>query len=118
MAGNWSQLQARQSMAEAGVGLPESGGLWQEAMRQSRLQREAVRAAQARARGRSREEVRDIYVAELRARGLRVPGEAAVDAAVDAITGSRLHAACVAGKSLAGPGKALYRMSRLFSQDR
>lgn len=109
---------ARQSMAEAGVDLPESGGFWQEARRQSRLRQEAMRAAQVQATGRSREEIRDIYVAELRARGLRVPGEAGLDAAVDAITGSTLHAVRVTGRSLAELAKALYRMSRLFSERR
>jgi hypothetical protein len=47
--------------------------------------REALEAARAAGAGRSRAQIREIYVAELRARGLRVPSDLMLDATADAI---------------------------------
>ena len=49
--------------------------------------RQAFRAAQAAADGKRREQVRDLYLAELRARGLDEPRDAILEATVDLLTG-------------------------------
>ena len=46
--------------------------------------REAFKAAQASAVGKDREQLKDLYVAELRARGLKIPDDEVLDAAVEA----------------------------------
>jgi hypothetical protein len=51
--------------------------------------REAFEAARAVAAGKSRAEIRDIYVAERRARGLTIPSDLALDAYADAIARDR-----------------------------
>jgi hypothetical protein len=62
--------------------------------------REAFHAAQAEAAGRSREEIRDIYLSEMRSRGLKMPSEDALDAKVDAITGDHRASALLMGRAL------------------
>ena len=54
--------------------------------------REAMRAAQAASRGKTRAQVLDIYRAELRARDLELPPEPILDAYLDFLTGHRLRA--------------------------
>ena len=53
----------------------------------SRARREAFDVTRANAAGRSREQIRELYEAEMRARGLAMPPEEILDAQVDAITG-------------------------------
>jgi hypothetical protein len=108
--------EARQSLQDAGVNLPDSGGLWEHIKHQSHAQQVAFRATKARSAGRTRDEIRDIYVAELHARDLEVPSEPALDATVDAITSTKLQAARMLGETIIGTGKGLYRLVRLFSQ--
>ena len=69
-------------------------------------------AARARAAGKSREEVREIYLAELNARGLPRQSEAVLDAAVDSISGNRLPAVCIAAENLGQMGKELHKVFR------
>jgi len=64
-------------MDEAGAEVLDSDELWEKAKRDVQMRSEAFRAAHDRAAGRSREEVRDIYMAELRSRGLAMPSESA-----------------------------------------
>lgn len=78
----------------------------------SRAREEAAAATRTRAAGRSREEIREMYIAELRARNVKVPAEPVLDAAVDYITGNPLPAARVLGESLFQMGKGLYDISR------
>jgi hypothetical protein len=78
----------RISLDEAGVEFPDFGEVRAKAKRQSQSRREAFRAARAKAAGMSREEVKDLYVAELRARGQDMPSEEALDASVAALTGN------------------------------
>ena len=84
------------------------------ARRRSRARKEAFESARARAAGKSRDEIRDIYVAELHARGLAAPGEDLLEAVVDQITGNPLPAVRLAVRSLAQLGKELRGLSRLF----
>jgi hypothetical protein len=51
--------------------------------------REAFEAARAASAGKSGEQIRELYVAELRARGLTVPSDIVLDATADAIAGNR-----------------------------
>ncbi len=74
---------------------------------------EAVAATRARAAGSSREEIREINIAERRARNLTVPEEPALDAVVDHITtGDPLPAFRVLGESLLRTGKGFHDPSR------
>jgi hypothetical protein len=107
--------QARQRFDEAG-GVPDFGELREQAERRSQARKEAYEAARVRAAGKSRAEIRDIYVAELSARGLRVPTERLLDAVVERIAGNPLPAARVLGESLVQMGKGIYELSRLFRQ--
>lgn len=109
--------QRRQRFDELG-GIPDFSEAREQAERRSQARKEAYEAARARAAGKSRAEIRDIYVAELNARGLRIPAERVLDAVVERIAGNPLPAARVLGESLVQMGKGLYELSRLFRQRR
>jgi hypothetical protein len=104
----------RRRLDEAGVEFPDSGQMWAEARQRSRASREAFESARARAAGKSRDEIRGIYVGELDARGLKVPSEDVLDAVVERIIGNPLPAARLAVDALAQLGKGLYDLSRFF----
>ena len=106
--------QERRRLDEAGVELPDLGKMREDARRRSRASKEAFESARARAAGKGRDEIREIYLAELNARGLKVPREDLLDAVVDRITGNPLPAARLAVAGLAQMGKALHELSRLF----
>jgi len=109
----------RRRMDEAGIEIPDLGELREQAQRDSRARQEAFRAAKARAAGRSREEVREIYLAELSARGMKAPAEPVLDAIVERITtGNPLPAARLLGESLVQIGQGLYGLARLFRPGR
>lgn len=76
----------------------DRGELFTEARRRQQAQREAFDAAKAHSAGKSREEVRELYVAELRARGEEPPDSEALDAAVAAITGNLLPTVRLIGR--------------------
>jgi hypothetical protein len=63
-------------------------------------QQEAFEAARAAVDGKTRDEVRDLYVAELRARGLDVPPEPLLEVAVDLLTGHHVRALVDMGKGI------------------
>lgn len=75
---------------------PGFGEAWEQTRRKTVLQtfalREAFRAAEAAANGKTRPEVRDIYLAELRARGQEAPPEPFLEIDLDLLTGHRLRA--------------------------
>jgi hypothetical protein len=104
----------RRRLDEAGVEFPDFGEMWRDTRRCSRAGREAFESARARAAGKGRDEIREIYLAERNARGLRTPREDVLDAVVDRITGNPLPAARVAVEGVAQMGKALHELSRLF----
>lgn len=109
--------QERRRLDEAGVEFPEFGEMWDDARRRTGVRKEAFESARARAAGKSRDEIRRIYVAELTARGLKIPREDLLDAAVERITGNPLPAARLAVEGLAQMGKALHELSRIFRSD-
>src|SRR5215472_3573822 len=106
--------QERRRLDQAGVAFPDFGKSWEDARRRSRARKEAFESARARAAGKSRDEICDIYLAELNARGLTAPGEAILDAVVDRIGGNPLPAARLAAEGLAPMGKALRELARIF----
>jgi hypothetical protein len=69
--------------------------------------REAFAAVRARAAGMSREQIKDLYEAELDARGLEVPMGEMLDADVDAIAGNYLTGVRLFGRSLVGLAKLI-----------
>jgi hypothetical protein len=106
--------QERRRLDEADVEFPDFGKMLQDARRRSRARKEAFESARARAAGKDRDEIREIYVAELHAQDLAAPGEDLLDAVVDQITGNPLPAARLAVGSLAQLGRELRDLSRLF----
>ncbi len=104
--------QERRRLDEAGVEFPSFAKMSQDARHRSRARREAFESARAQAAGKSRDEIREIFVAERKARGLRVPDEDLLEAVVARITGDPFPAARLAVKSLAQTGKALHELFR------
>ncbi len=104
----------RRRLDENGVAFPEFGEMWEDAQRRSRARKEAFQAARAQAAGKGRDEIREIYLAELAARGLERPSGAVLDAIVDRISGNPIPAARLAVESLVQVGKELHKLSRLF----
>jgi hypothetical protein len=88
--------------------------VWEGAQHRSRARKEAFQAARAKAAGKGRDEIREIYVAELTARGLKKPSDAVLDAVVDGISGNPLPTARLAVKGLVQLGKGLREPSQLF----
>jgi hypothetical protein len=106
--------QERRRLDEPGVEFPDFGEIREDARRRSRARKEAFESARARAAGKDRDEIREIYVAELTSRGLRAPREDHLDAAVDRIVSNPLPAARLAVEDLAQMGRALRELSRIF----
>ncbi|MHB1876832.1 MAG: hypothetical protein ACYCPF_18490, partial [Streptosporangiaceae bacterium] len=90
------------------------GQRWEDVRRRSRARRDAFESARAGAAGKSREEIREIYLAECAARGLKAPGEDVLEAVVARIGGNPLPAARIAMESVTQMGKALHELSRIF----
>lgn len=103
-------------MDEAGVEFPDFSEMREEARRRSQLHKDAFQATRARAAGKSRAEIREIYIAELRARDLRIPDEPILDAIVERVNGNPLPAVRVLGENLAGMGKGFHELFKLFRQ--
>jgi hypothetical protein len=97
--------QERRRQDQAGVEFPDFREHMARHQRDSQSRREASHAVRAKARGKSREEIRDLYEAELRSRGLPIPSEDVLAANVDAITGNYLPGARLLGRSLADIAK-------------
>jgi hypothetical protein len=55
-------------------GIRDFRGMWAKSRNDLRSRREAFKAAQASAAGQDPRRLKDLYVAELRARGLKMPG--------------------------------------------
>jgi hypothetical protein len=73
---------------------------------------EALGAARARAAGMSRDEIKDVYEAELHSRGLELPAQPVMDACVDAMASYCGRGAGLAGRSLDSLTKLLGGTSR------
>ena len=61
--------------------------LEREAQQRSEASKDALQAARTAAPGKTRDEIRELFAAELRARGLKVPPDRLLEVAVDMITG-------------------------------
>lgn len=106
--------QARRRLDEDGVHLSDFDEMREDAERRSRARKEAFQAAQVRAAGKSRDEIREIYVAELSARGLNKPSDAVLDAVVDRIRGNPLPTVRLAVDGLVQVGKGVRELFRFF----
>jgi len=110
--------QERRRLDEDGVEFPDFGKMRAEARRRSRARKEAFESARALAAGKTRDEIREIYLAELNARSLTIPRDDLLEAVVDRIGGNPLPAARLTAESLAQMGKALHEISRIFRSGR
>lgn len=106
----------RQRLHEAGIEIRDFGEMLEEARRRAGARKEAFTATRARAEGRSKAKIREIYVSELQARGLKMPTEAVLDAVVDRICGNPFPAVRILGEGIAQMSKGLYELSRIFRQ--
>jgi hypothetical protein len=100
--------QERRRLDEAGADLRGFDERREDARGRSRARREAFQAAQARATGRGRDEIREIYIAELNARDLPIPRDAILDLAVDNISGKPFPTV----RSLVAMGREMRDLSR------
>jgi hypothetical protein len=94
----------------------------EERPRERREERAAMRAAReatcAAAAGKSRAQIREIYVAELRVRGLTVPSDLVLDATADAIARNReKFSAVYSARVLAEVGREFGKLLSRFSTD-
>ena len=111
--------EALRRILDEAAGLPfgvrDFAEKWAESRHEFNSRREAFKAAQASAAGRDREQLKDQYAAELRARGRKIPGDAALDAAVAAHMDSYPTGARFVRREVVSLGKRLgsFRRSRL-----
>lgn len=81
---------------------PGAGEAWEKTRRETVLRRfarrEAFRAAEAAAHGKTRAQVRDLYIAELRARDQEIPSGQFLEMQLDILTGHWLRALWKTGK--------------------
>jgi hypothetical protein len=99
--------EERRRQDQAGMEFPDFKEHRDQYQRDAESRREAFRAVRAEAAGRSREEIRVLYEAELRSRGLSIPSHNILDANADAITGNFIPLARLMGQSLTGVAKLL-----------
>jgi hypothetical protein len=96
----------RSQWEQDGFEPPDTDELWNQSRQRQQSNREAFDAAKAQAAGKSREQIRELYLAELHARGQRTPPQEALDAAVAAITGNPLPTARIMGQAVIGLAKS------------
>jgi hypothetical protein len=106
--------QARQRMAETGSEPPSFREIRERQRQADQARREAFQAVRRAAAGKSRDELREQYLAELRARGLEPPSEQGLAATVEHIAGNPVPAARLAVHGLAQLGKGAVALARLF----
>jgi hypothetical protein len=83
---------------EAGIDFPDLGAMWAESRRRRQSRQEAIQAVRAQVAGKTPEEIRNLYIAELDSRGLAVPSEEILDANVAAFTGNYASSARILGR--------------------
>jgi hypothetical protein len=91
---------------------------WQEARQYQRDRKEAYEAVRARALGKSRAEIRELYMAELNARDMKIPPDPVLDALVERAAGNPLPAVRLMGEGVVKIGKGFYELSRIFRSHR
>lgn len=104
----------RQQMADTGTEPPSFREVREQQQHDSEARREAFQAARRAAAGKSRDEIRELYVAELRSRGLEPPTEPSLTATVEHIAGNPVPAARLAAHGFALLGKGLVELARLL----
>jgi hypothetical protein len=87
----------RTRLDQAGIKLPDFDEMWAKSRQRHRSRREAFDSARARAAGKSREEIKELYLTELRARGQEISSPEALDANVAALTGDYIPVARLVG---------------------
>lgn len=105
--------RARQRFAEVGEP-PSFDAVHERQERDSTARKEAFQAARRAAAGKSRDEIRDLYVAELRSRGLEPPTEPFLAATVEHIAGNPVPAARLVAHGIARLGKGAVGLARLL----
>jgi len=87
----------RTAWEQAGVDLTED--MWDIARKRQQARREAFNAAKAQAAGKSHEQIKEIYLAEMRARDQEIPAPEALNATVAAIGGNPLPSFLAVGRA-------------------
>jgi hypothetical protein len=105
--------RARQRFAEVGEP-PDFDKVRERVERDGKARSEAFEAARRAAAGKSRDEIRELYVAELRSRGLEPPAEPFLAATVEHIAGNPVPTARLVAHGLAGLGKGALALARLL----
>jgi hypothetical protein len=109
-------------LEKTGFDFSDSGESWDESRRRSRAWKEAYETVRAQAGGNSHDELREIYLAEISARGLKVPSDEILDAAVARMKGNPLPLARIVAtgtvEGLAQFGKAALLLSRAVRESR
>jgi len=95
-----------------GVEFPEFSEFVARARRDSQARKEAMDAVRVRAAGLSREQIKDLYQAELRARGLEVSPDVILDAHVSVIAGDCHPDVRLLGRALADLARLLGGLGR------
>jgi len=80
----------------------------------SQARKDAFQAASRAAEGKSRDEIRDLYLAELRSRGLEPPSEQFLEATVERIAGNPVPSVRLLGEGLAQMAKVAVGLGRLL----
>jgi hypothetical protein len=101
-------------MAETGTEPPSFREIRERQRQTDQARREAFQAVRRAAAGKSRDELRELYLAELRARGLEPPSEQGLAATVEHIAGNPIPAGRLAVHGLAQLGKGAVALARLF----
>lgn len=104
----------RRRQEEGGVEFPDFRELLERKRRDSRARREAFQAVRGAAAGKSRGQIREMYEAELRARGLRVPPEEILDANVEAVSGNYIPSVRALARSLGEMGAGVAQIAKMF----
>ena len=89
----------------------------EERRRKARARKEAFNAARARAADKNEDQIREIYTAELRARGLNAQGGPRTDADVAWIAGGWVPMLLLEGKGPVRVGKGLREFVKLVKQE-
>jgi len=105
---------ARQRFDDAGIEFPDMREEIEDRRRRSRARRDALQAVRAGSGGRTRAEIRQLYVDEMRFRGLDLPADDVIEAHLDFFAGNPLPAMRLAGQSMTQAARALGELARIF----
>jgi hypothetical protein len=102
---------ARIRFGQEGFEFPNLDRLWAQGRQEQLSRRDAFEAARAQAAGKSRDEIEELYVAELRARGHEISSQEVLDANVAAVTGDYVPVTHVLGQAVVSSVK-FFRAAR------